>query len=233
LGNQQHLYEFGRLLGLAFQVQDDYLDAFGDPAKFGKQVGGDIVAGKKTFLLIKAFETATAAQQKEIRDLERAAPAAKIAGMLDLFRACGVDAWARELKEKYVRSAHQHLEDIAVLSRRKQSYTDAILEAVVAGNLESVLDEHLWVADKLNADAIERFPRDLPKVLGLIEGRHRVHEPGHDEDQFDRDVRRTAPDLRQRRVDRGGQSHDRHPACDELPAGDQDRSDQGEVRSKR
>ncbi|HZE83074.1 MAG TPA: polyprenyl synthetase family protein [Puia sp.] len=120
LGNQQHLYEFGRLLGLAFQVQDDYLDAFGDPAKFGKQVGGDIVAGKKTFLLIKAFETATAAQQKEIRDLERAEPAAKIAGMRDLFRACGVDAWARELKEKYVQSAHQHLEDIAVLSRRKE-----------------------------------------------------------------------------------------------------------------
>jgi hypothetical protein len=69
----------------------------------------------------------------------------------------------------------------AVLSRRKQSYTDAILEAVVAGNLESVLDEHLWIADKLNADAIARFPRDLPKVLGLVEGRHRVHEPGRDE----------------------------------------------------
>src|SRR5579864_1271800 len=69
----------------------------------------------------------------------------------------------------------------AVLSRRKQSYTDAILEAVVAGNLESVLDEHLWIADKLNADAIARFARDLPKVLGLIEGRHRLHEPGRDE----------------------------------------------------
>jgi geranylgeranyl diphosphate synthase type II len=120
LGNQQHLYEFGRLLGLAFQVQDDYLDAFGDPAKFGKQVGGDIVAGKKTFLLIRAMETATDAQQKEIRALAKAAPAAKIAGMLDLFRACGVDAWARELKEKYVQSAFQHLEDTAVLSRRKE-----------------------------------------------------------------------------------------------------------------
>src|SRR6201995_5086347 len=47
-GNQDHLYAFGKNLGLAFQVQDDYLDAFGDPVKFGKQVGGDILANKKT-----------------------------------------------------------------------------------------------------------------------------------------------------------------------------------------
>ena len=55
--NQNLLYEFGRKLGLAFQVQDDYLDAFGDPKKFGKQVGGDIKANKKTFLLIHTLET--------------------------------------------------------------------------------------------------------------------------------------------------------------------------------
>ena len=58
--NQNLLYEFGRNLGIAFQVQDDYLDAFGDPEKFGKQVGGDIIANKKTFLLIHALETAGA-----------------------------------------------------------------------------------------------------------------------------------------------------------------------------
>ncbi len=51
-GNQEHLYAFGKNLGIAFQVQDDYLDAFGDPEKFGKQPGGDIRANKKTFLLI-------------------------------------------------------------------------------------------------------------------------------------------------------------------------------------
>jgi geranylgeranyl diphosphate synthase type II len=120
LGNQQHLYAFGKNLGLAFQIQDDYLDAFGDPAKFGKQVGGDIVAGKKTFLLIKALETATEAQRREIAALEHEDPALRIAGMLQLFKACGVDSWARELKEKYVEAALQHLEDIAVLSRRKE-----------------------------------------------------------------------------------------------------------------
>ena len=49
IGNTDHIYQFGRNLGIAFQVQDDYLDCFGDPEKFGKQVGGDIKANKKTF----------------------------------------------------------------------------------------------------------------------------------------------------------------------------------------
>jgi hypothetical protein len=72
----------------------------------------------------------------------------------------------------------------AVLTRRGQRYTHAIPEAVVAGNLESVLDEHLWIASKLDADAIARFPRDLVKTLGLHEGRHRVYEPGAEYDPF-------------------------------------------------
>jgi len=120
LGNQGHIYNFGKSLGLAFQVQDDYLDSFGDPTRFGKQVGGDIIAGKKTFLLIKTLEVATPAQLARIRELERADPATKVPAMLDLFHACGVDTWARELKEKYLDAAYQHLEDIAVLSSRKE-----------------------------------------------------------------------------------------------------------------
>jgi geranylgeranyl diphosphate synthase type II len=120
LGNQQHIYDFGKNLGMAFQVQDDYLDAFGDPEKFGKQVGGDIVAGKKTFLLIKAQEVATDAQRREMARLANADAATKVEGMLQLFSACGVDAWARELKEQYMEAALQRLEDIAVLARRKE-----------------------------------------------------------------------------------------------------------------
>ena len=72
----------------------------------------------------------------------------------------------------------------AALTRRGQPYTKAIPEAVVAGNLESVLDEHLWIASKLDADAITRFPRDLLKTLGLHEGRHRLHEPGAGDEGF-------------------------------------------------
>ena len=72
----------------------------------------------------------------------------------------------------------------AVLTRRGQRYTHAIPEAVLAGNLESVLDEHLWIAGKLDADAVSRFPGDLVKALGLHEGRHRVYEPGAGDNPF-------------------------------------------------
>src|SRR5882724_1029868 len=119
-GNQEHLYEFGKNLGLAFQIQDDYLDAFGDPVKFGKQTGGDIVSNKKTFLFIKAMEVATDAQKKEITQLIRTNSTDKVDKMLSIFRACGVDDAAMELKTKYCDIAYQHLEDIAVMSKRKE-----------------------------------------------------------------------------------------------------------------
>jgi geranylgeranyl diphosphate synthase, type II len=120
LGNQDILYEFGRNLGLAFQVQDDYLDCYGEAEKVGKQIGGDIVAGKKTFLLIKTLEVASAAQNREIRELEQAPAAEKVAGMLGIFSACGVDVWAREQKARYHDTASRNLEDVAVLSKRKE-----------------------------------------------------------------------------------------------------------------
>jgi geranylgeranyl diphosphate synthase type II len=131
LGNQDKIYQFGKNLGLAFQVQDDYLDCYGDAAKFGKKPGGDILAGKKTFLLVKTLEEATDAQRRRIRELETAPPADKIAGMLELFHACGADAWVRELKEQYRLAAHESLEDIAVLGARKEplrKLTDMLLQ---------------------------------------------------------------------------------------------------------
>jgi geranylgeranyl diphosphate synthase type II len=119
-GNQVQLYEFGKKLGIAFQVQDDYLDAFGDPEKFGKQVGGDIIANKKTFLLIHALQTANHSQKLELERLLTSDESTKVEKVLNLFRECGIDAWARELKEKYISEAGRHLEDIAVLSVRKK-----------------------------------------------------------------------------------------------------------------
>ena len=118
--NQNLIYEFGRKLGLAFQVQDDYLDAFGDPDKFGKQVGGDIMANKKTFLLIHAWETANDTQKKELRDLLQNNAGDKVEKVLNLFRDCGIDDWALQLKNSFLDQAFQHLEDIAVLSVRKE-----------------------------------------------------------------------------------------------------------------
>jgi geranylgeranyl diphosphate synthase type II len=122
-GNQQHLYEFGRTLGIAFQIQDDYLDAFGDPEKFGKQVGGDIIANKKTFLMIHALETASEQDRKSLKQLMAENPDDKVAKVLDIFKACGIDEWAMELKDQYLSAAFKHLDDIAVWSERKAPLT--------------------------------------------------------------------------------------------------------------
>lgn len=118
--NQNLLYEFGRKLGLAFQVQDDYLDAFGDPEKFGKQVGGDIKANKKTFLLIHALQTASFEQKKKLLELMNSNDDKKVEQVISLFKQCRVDEWANELKEKFISEAFEHLEDVAVLSKRKE-----------------------------------------------------------------------------------------------------------------
>lgn len=123
-GNCKHLYEFGKNLGIAFQIQDDYLDAFGDPEKFGKELGGDIRQNKKTFLLLHALEVAPFALRQELDDLMRNNPPDKVSRVLNIFRSCGVEAWAQELKEKYWQQSLQHLEAIAVLQIRKKPLLD-------------------------------------------------------------------------------------------------------------
>jgi geranylgeranyl diphosphate synthase type II len=120
-GNRKHLYDFGKNLGIAFQIQDDYLDAFGDPIKFGKDVGGDIRQNKKTFLLLYALEVASFEQKAQLLQLMKDNPTNKVEKVLEIFRACNVDAWASSLKEKYLQTALKHLEDIAVVSSRKKS----------------------------------------------------------------------------------------------------------------
>jgi geranylgeranyl diphosphate synthase type II len=119
-GNQKHLYEFGKNLGIAFQVQDDYLDAFGDPGKFGKQVGGDILANKKTFLLIQAMEIASTEDKKNLLQLMNDDSAGKVEKVLAIFKKCKVDEWAKQLQQDYFQTAIKHLEDTAVLTIRKK-----------------------------------------------------------------------------------------------------------------
>ena len=118
-GNQEHLFEFGKNLGIAFQIQDDYLDCFGDPQKFGKQIGGDILANKKTFLMIHTMEVANSTQLAELQLLLQNNASDKIDRVLQLYRDCKVDEWANQLKEKYYDIAMKHLDDIAVLENRK------------------------------------------------------------------------------------------------------------------
>jgi geranylgeranyl diphosphate synthase type II len=119
-GNAKHLYEFGKNLGIAFQVQDDYLDAFGDPAKFGKQVGGDILANKKTFLMIHTLESIDAATKEQLLHLQTTNPPDKVAQVLAIFKKAGVESWAIEQKNSFLKKALFHLEEIAVLSKRKE-----------------------------------------------------------------------------------------------------------------
>jgi geranylgeranyl diphosphate synthase type II len=118
--NQNLLFEFGKKLGIAFQVQDDYLDAFGDPGKFGKQAGGDILANKKTFLLIHTYETASASQKKELDKLMAGNSSSKVEKVVQIFRDSKVDDWALELKNRFLDEALTHLDDIAVITKRKE-----------------------------------------------------------------------------------------------------------------
>ncbi len=122
--NCKNIYAFGLHLGLAFQIQDDYLDAFGDPEKFGKDVGGDIRQNKKTFLLLHALQVATPAQKATIESLMQTNPPDKVAQMLAVFKACNVDAWAKELKEQYLAKAYEYFDEIAVTAARKTPLKD-------------------------------------------------------------------------------------------------------------
>jgi geranylgeranyl diphosphate synthase type II len=122
--NCSHLYEFGKKLGIAFQIQDDYLDAFGDATVFGKDAGGDIKQNKKTFLLIRALETANPEQLKNLNALLASDAADKVDQVLAIFKACKVDAWAEALKQKYMQEALAHLEAIAVVEARKKPLID-------------------------------------------------------------------------------------------------------------
>ena len=118
--NQNLVYEFGKKLGLAFQVQDDYLDAFGDPEKFGKQLGGDILSNKKTFLWIRAMEIASPEHKNELIFLSKSQSENKVENVLSIYRACQVKEWAWDLKTRFMDEAFMHLEDIAVISKRKE-----------------------------------------------------------------------------------------------------------------
>jgi geranylgeranyl diphosphate synthase type II len=120
LRNQQQLYAFGKNLGIAFQIQDDYLDAYGDPQKFGKQVGGDILANKKTFLMIHTLNAADDSQKKRLEILKDTNGQEKIEAVLEIFNACNAAGWAATQKEHYFQLAMNHLEETAVLSSRKK-----------------------------------------------------------------------------------------------------------------
>lgn len=120
--NATLVYEFGLNLGIAFQLQDDYLDAFGDPETFGKQVGGDIIENKKTYLYLKTIEFASAEEKEQLLHLFSIHPTDntdKIFSAKQLFHTTGASKATQEAIEKYTLKAFQTLDKIAISDDKK------------------------------------------------------------------------------------------------------------------
>jgi geranylgeranyl diphosphate synthase type II len=116
------LYQFGLNLGIAFQIQDDILDSFGDPEKFGKKVGGDIIQNKKTFLVLKAIELAKPSERIELEELMNSPTtdeSAKIARVRQLFEQTGAYAEAIKTMDDYLQIGLKHLDDTPLSIERK------------------------------------------------------------------------------------------------------------------
>lgn len=128
-------YEFGVSIGMAFQLQDDYLDAFGDPESFGKQVGGDILSDKKTYLHIRCRERASEAQLKSFDALAGKTdhPTGKVEAVKQLYRETGAAQELRETISTYHRKALLLLEDLQPSNPGK-----AVLESIAAMVAERV-----------------------------------------------------------------------------------------------
>lgn len=134
LTDAAHLYAFGRLAGIAFQIQDDILDTYGDPAAFGKQVGGDIVQNKKTLLVLKALEMADATDQQALRqwlNTPTEDAAAKVIAVKALFDRHGVRAAVQAEKERFERAAFAHLDAVSVSALRKAALQQMVTDLFV------------------------------------------------------------------------------------------------------
>ena len=125
--NTKLIYDFGLNLGLAFQLQDDYLDAFGDPETFGKQVGGDIIENKKTYLYLKAIEFASDEQKAQLLHFFSIQPEdnlEKINSVKEIFNATGASKATQNAIEEYTLKAFETLEQMKISEDKK-----AILKA--------------------------------------------------------------------------------------------------------
>ena len=122
VADQDALYRYGESLGLAFQLQDDYLDVYGDPSVFGKNIGGDITSNKKTFMLINALLRAEGQDKAELeawiarKDFDRQE---KVDAVTHLYTKLGIDRLARERIEYYTREALSCLDAVDTPDERK------------------------------------------------------------------------------------------------------------------
>jgi len=121
--NANLIYDFGLNLGLAFQLQDDYLDAFGNPETFGKQVGGDIIENKKTYLYLKAYEFATKEQAEQLTHLFSIQPqdnSEKINSVKEIFLSTGAAFETKKAIQEFTLKAFETLQKISIDNEKKE-----------------------------------------------------------------------------------------------------------------
>lgn len=123
---RENIYLFGQNLGMAFQLQDDFLDTYGDEKTFGKQIGGDIVMNKKTFLLVKTIELAKESDIKKLKHLlfEENEPSKKIAGVKSIYERVNVAGITQKKISEYFTAALKSMDKIKVPDNRKTPLLD-------------------------------------------------------------------------------------------------------------
>lgn len=120
--NQNHIYEFGKNIGIAFQILDDVLDVYATDNKFGKQVGGDIISNKKTFLLLKAFELSSVDQNKSLSQLLLSSNMMeKVEQVTKIYNDLNIKNIATNEANKYTEIALIHLKEIEANEDKKES----------------------------------------------------------------------------------------------------------------
>ncbi len=121
---QEKIYLFGKNLGLAFQLQDDYLDTFGEDGKTGKQIGGDIKANKKTILWVQVMNQGTAEQKALLNELKSYQEEDKVNQVMQIYEASGVRQSSRNLIQSYTDKAFATLDAIALPNAQKKPLID-------------------------------------------------------------------------------------------------------------
>jgi len=131
--DQKNLYAYGETMGLAFQLQDDLLDVYGDTSVFGKKIGGDIVCNKKTFLLIKALELASPTLRSELKEWmskEQFDEKEKIARFTAIYNELGVRTLCEAKINELFAKCDEYIDKIALPAERKsnlKSFVDSLL----------------------------------------------------------------------------------------------------------
>lgn len=124
--NAELLYQFGENLGVAFQLQDDILDVYADPEKFGKQVGGDIISNKKTFLHLKAKELITTTEENHILVGLHENNTQKVEAVTQLYNQYGIKELATKKMQRYLDNAYQALDNLGVNESRKTNFRQLV-----------------------------------------------------------------------------------------------------------